>query len=231
MAPSMAPCRTPSDSAAWSSAGISASAPASANSAVNTGSRLIRSIDGSSADSRRSSWMRCSDALVGSSSVSTVYSSVLHRSAMPAWPNAPLKPAGGFGSGLMYHVSVGVPLSSPPHPSNNSGAAIATAATIPIRWRATGSCPLQVRRPRNRDTSAPLSKHPWPRRDCAPTDVAQPGPYGPHRREVNDRGEIRVGRVGRRPIAGATPGCSSVPGGVLSGPGRRRRGAACRRRR
>ena len=47
----------------------------------------------------------------------------------------------GCGSGLMYHVNVGVPLSSPPQPSNIIGAAIAAAATIPIRWRATALVP------------------------------------------------------------------------------------------
>ena len=66
VAPSMAPCRTPSDSARLLVGGERGEElRPSANSAVNTGSRLIRSIDGSSAASRRSSWMRCSVALVG----------------------------------------------------------------------------------------------------------------------------------------------------------------------
>ena len=132
VAPSTAPCSTPSDRAAWASAGNGASAPASANSAVNTGSRLIRSIDGSSADRRRSSWIRCSDALVGSSSVLIVYSSVLQRSAIPACPKAPPNPAGGLGSGLMYHVRVGIPPSDP-HPARSSGPARAAAVTRPAQ--------------------------------------------------------------------------------------------------
>ena len=52
----------------WScrSCGISARKPALANSAVNGGSRLIRSMPGSSAASRRASWIRCWLASCGS---------------------------------------------------------------------------------------------------------------------------------------------------------------------
>ncbi len=111
----MAPWSVPSDIRSCKSAGSGSRNSASANSAVNTGSRLIRSIDESSAANRRASWMRCSLALPGSSSVSILYWSVLQRSAIPACPNAPSKSAGGLGSGLIHHVSVGTPPSSPPH--------------------------------------------------------------------------------------------------------------------
>ena len=84
VAPSTAPLSVSFDSEAATSSGSGSRKPAAANSAVKTGSRLIREIDESSATSRRSSWMRCSVALCGSSSVRTVYSSVLHRSAIPA---------------------------------------------------------------------------------------------------------------------------------------------------
>ena len=70
VAPVTAGSTAPSVSArAWSS-GIGARNPASANSATKTGSRLMRSIDSSSAASRRSSCSRWSLALLGSSDVS-----------------------------------------------------------------------------------------------------------------------------------------------------------------
>jgi hypothetical protein len=72
VAPATAPASVASVSEAASSSGSGSRNPASANSAVNTGSRLISAIEESSATSRRSSWMRCSVALCGSSSGSTV---------------------------------------------------------------------------------------------------------------------------------------------------------------
>ena len=165
VAPSMAPCSIPSDSAACWSAENGSRASAAANSAVNTGSRLIRSIDGSSAASRRSSWMRCSVALVGSSSRldRVLVGAARARRSRPD-RTAPLNPAGGFGSGLMYHVSVGVPLSSPPQPSSSIGAGDRGHCDDPDPLAGAALAPLRVRRLRNRDTSAPLSKHHWPRR-------------------------------------------------------------------
>ena len=132
VAPSIAPCSVPRVISRATSSGIGARKSAAANSAVNTGSRLISVMDESSATSRRSSWTRCSVALCGSSSVSTVYSSVLQRSAMPAWPNAPWKPSGGLGSGLMYQVSVGVP-EPPPHAARTDRPIARAAASASAR--------------------------------------------------------------------------------------------------
>ena len=59
VAEATAPSKDCSSRLDWTSSGISARNPALANSAVYGGSRLIRSMPGSFAASRRASWIRC----------------------------------------------------------------------------------------------------------------------------------------------------------------------------
>ena len=118
-----------------------------ANSATNGGSRLIRSIEGSSAASRRTSCSRCWSASLGRICVSmrkAPSDSSPHFFANSAWP--PL-------SGLMYHVNVGgPPASSSAQADTATGARIASDSnarrvrTVAVRSRARsvplGSCHL-----------------------------------------------------------------------------------------
>ncbi|CPU63926.1 Uncharacterised protein [Mycobacteroides abscessus] len=132
---SIAPCTTSCVVACATSSGTGARKSASANSAMNTGSRLMMSIDESFAARRRASCSRCDAASRGSSSVVMRYAppaASVQAAAMSAWP--PL-------SGLMYHVSSGVPSSPGPHAASGATSPAATR-TASARVRRRTSAPL-----------------------------------------------------------------------------------------
>src|SRR3954454_10471640 len=143
VADSSAPGTTPSLTWDATSSGIGARKPAWASSGANTTSRLIRSIDSSPAARRRTSCSRWASELRGSTEVSITYApfeASLHAAAIFACP--PL-------SGLMYHVSVGVPPESPP-PHAASVPAATSVAAVPARPRRNRPVPA-ARRCRRRD--------------------------------------------------------------------------------
>src|SRR3954449_4369840 len=99
VAESTAPLKDCCLSLACTASGIGSRKPALANSAVKGGSRLIRSMSGSCAASRRDICTLCCVESWGSISVEIVYWSLLQFFAIAACPPT---------SGLMYQMSSGL---------------------------------------------------------------------------------------------------------------------------